>query len=96
MPVRQGDKSDEEETYSYMDELVMAIKDNTDIFGTEGVELVDEISASDKGTNNINQATEEKVIEVEDGPALDVGDEQIATNALSLIVCMSMSFKHTD
>ena len=33
--VRQGDESEEEETYSYIDELVMASKDNADIFGAD-------------------------------------------------------------
>ena len=33
--VRGGEESDEEETYSYMDELVMASEDNADIFGAE-------------------------------------------------------------
>ena len=37
LPVRQGDESDEEETHSYMDELVMVSKDNANIFGPEAV-----------------------------------------------------------
>jgi hypothetical protein len=37
LPVRQGDESDEEETFSYMDELVMVSEDNADMFGPEAV-----------------------------------------------------------
>ena len=46
--VRQGDESDEEETFSYMDELVMATEDSADIFGTE--------DENNEATEEINNA----------------------------------------
>ena len=67
--VQVGDESDEEETYSYMDELgMMASEGNTDIFGTVG---------------EINESTEEMKTDLEVTPAaLVVNEEPVAINEI--------------
>ena len=54
---RHGDESDQEETYSYMDELVMASEDNADIFGPDAVN--DNATDSIKNTVMFKPAAED-------------------------------------
>ncbi len=78
--VRQGDESEEEETYSYIDELVMASKDNADIFGadveknnaTDGIDnaVIFEPAAENNDTvSSVLQVDEELVAAAENNDA---------------------------
>ena len=78
--VRQGEESEEEETYSFMDELVMASEDNADIFGEEAG-TVGEEEGRDDTTDGVD------VDNGENYAAPAVSDVGVESESLNMVSC---------